>query len=81
MMYLGADPSEFIRMWQAREGQNFATHRSRKMQCPSVADGVERAKAPRRLLPAGRPNTVCHVWGPTIRPRGAHRVQGLQVET
>ena len=81
MMYLGADPSELIRMWHAREGQTFATHSSRKMQCPCVADRVERAKASRRLRTAGRPNTVCHVWGLTIRPRGAHGVQGLQGET
>ena len=70
MMCLGADPSELIRMWHAREGQTFATHSSRKMQCPCVADRVERAKASRRLRTAGRPNTVCHVWGLTIRPRG-----------
>ena len=64
------------------DGQTFATHGSLKMQSAHVvADGVECAKAPRRLRAAGRQNTVCHVGRPTIRPRGAHRVQGLQGET
>ena len=64
------------------DGQTFATHGSLKMQSAHVvADGVECAKAPRRLRAAGRQNTVCHVGRPTIRPRGVQRVQGLQGET
>ena len=48
---------------------------------PCITDGVERAKAPRPLRPAGRRNTVCPVCGDQPLDEGGTQVQGLQGET